>query len=99
MKKENMFSIDSKSRRLFVPRAMDWKLNSTITGTKEFDINAWVDIKDLEQFLNNSVDEKWNSYILGNIKKELVPAGILVAIPSTHENRKKCLKKMMEDVK
>lgn len=100
MKKENnLFSIDSTSRRLFVPRAMEWKLNSTITGTKEFTINAWIDIEDLEQFLNDSVDKEWNSYILGNIKKELIPSGILIAVPSKQESRKKCLKKMMKDAK
>lgn len=95
MKKENnLFSIDSTSRTLSVSRQMDGK-----SGTKEFTINAWVDIKDLEQFLNDSIDKEWNSYILGNIKKELVPAGILIAVPSKQESRKECLSKMMKDAK
>lgn len=49
----------------------------------------------LERYLENSIDDKGESYIFGNIKKELIPAGILSKIPTAKEHRENALAEMI----
>ena len=49
----------------------------------------------LERYLKNSIDDEGTSYIFGNIKKELIPAGILLKIPTAKEHRESALAEMI----
>ena len=79
------------------------KVNYSFTNDETGDLVTWAigyrilvdNIPALQRYLENSIDDKGESYIFGNIKKELIPAGILLKIPTAKEHRESALAEMI----
>lgn len=90
MKKFYELSKDGKSLSVFYSfENSEWENKS---WEKKFSINIWADkLESLIVYLEACITNDGTSFILGSIKKDLVPAGILTPIKSQLEIKSEAL--------